>query len=94
MKRHALRWEGEIIGYIAALRYDMPWHYGRWISIAHPREAELFALVPDLDKVGEDEPTPYNDQSVELQGPDGCWIRMLLITRPSDGQIELRSVWD
>lgn len=94
MKRYALRWEGEIIGYLADWKIDMWWIYGKWISTGHPREAELFALVPDLDEVDEDKPTPYNDQSVELQFTDGSWERMLLITRPKDGQIELRPVWD
>jgi hypothetical protein len=89
--RFAIRWNGELIGYMEDPSLDMFWLYGRWISAGHPDEARLMARLPDPEYEPEDGEVPYNDQWVQFQRGDGSWTWMLLITGPRDRVIDLRS---
>lgn len=76
-KGSALRWKGEIIGYMQVRGLDMFFLFGPWTSANHPLEVELLKLLEAEE-----------DQVVELERPDG-WSRLLLRRPPEDGEIEL-----
>lgn len=69
-ERYALRWNGELVGYLEEPQFDMWWAYGRWVSVGNPKEGVLFALLPDSPEHPDNQEVEYNDQWVECQTGD------------------------
>lgn len=77
-RQWAVRWEGELLGYMQVRGADGFFLYGPWKPAQHPREAELWKLLEAEE-----------DAVVELE-EEGGWARLLLRRPPEKGEIELR----